>query len=48
MKNFYNTDFMKNNYDSNLFIEGYFESEKYFLKYKNEIRKEFSFKLFLI
>ena len=43
---FYNTDFMKNNYDSNLFIEGYFESEKYFLKYKNEIRKEFSFKLY--
>ncbi len=41
---FYNTDFIKKNYHNNLFVEGYFESEKYFIKYKEEILKEFTFK----
>ena len=41
---FYNIDFMNKNYNNNLFIEGYFESEKYFMKYKNEIKNEFNFK----
>ena len=31
-------------FDDNLFIEGHFESEKYFNKYKNELFNEFKFK----
>ena len=33
-----------NNYKDTIFLEGYFESEKYFYKYRNELIKEFSLK----
>lgn len=36
----YNKDLMNLNGD-NIFLEGYFQSEKYFLKYEKEIRKDF-------
>ena len=32
------------NFNNNLFLEGHFESEKYFKNYKNEIMNEFKFK----
>ena len=37
-------DLRKKNYSEKLFIEGYFQSEKYFQKHKNEIKKEFQIK----
>ena len=39
----YNVDFLDNNYDKDMFLEGHFESEKYFLDYKNEILNDFRF-----
>ena len=41
--------YFKNNFDNSkldntVYFEGYFESEKYFLPYKEELRNEFSFK----
>tara|TARA_B100000029_G_scaffold452133_1_gene477145 strand:- start:2 stop:916 length:915 start_codon:yes stop_codon:yes gene_type:complete len=56
IKNFYveprdlqkNTMFEKNalsgHFKDSLFIEGHFETEKYFIKYANEIKNEFTFK----
>jgi hypothetical protein len=41
---FYDNSFINNNYSKNLFLEGHFESEKYFKQYENEIFKEFEFK----
>ncbi len=41
---FHDDSFLNKNYSDNLYIEGYYESEKYFLKYKDDIRKEFAFK----
>ena len=38
-KNALNGDFK-----DSLFVEGYFETEKYFIKYANEIKNEFIFK----
>ena len=40
----YSNDYKNFNLDQNLFLEGHFESEKYFENYKNEIRSEFKFK----
>ncbi len=56
IKNFYveprdlnkNTMFEKNalngDFKDSLFVEGYFETEKYFIKYANETKNEFTFK----
>ena len=56
IKNFYiepkdidkNTYFIKNTFTSSfkdyLFVEGHFETEKYFINYKNDIKNEFTFK----
>ena len=41
---FYDDSFLKKNFAKNLFLEGHFESEKYFHKFQDEIRNEFSFK----
>ena len=40
----HDTDFLNNRYGQNLFLEGHFESEKYFYKYKDDIAKQFIFK----
>ena len=37
-------DIKKNNYSNNLYVEGHYESERYFLKYRNNLLDEFSFK----
>jgi len=37
----YSNDYRKLVFDSNLFLEGHFESERYFKDYKDEIKKEF-------
>lgn len=42
---FFNNLYLNNKTLNNkVYIEGYFESEKYFLEYRNELVKEFSFK----
>jgi len=40
----YDNSFLKKNYSNNLFVEGYYESEKYFFDHNLDIRKEFTFK----
>ena len=40
----FDDSFLNNNYDDNLFLEGHFESEKYFCDYKKEIINDFRFK----
>jgi len=40
----FNFDFLSKSYENDLFIEGHYESEKYFLDIKDEIKKEFQFK----
>ena len=40
----FNTNFFKGNFKSSLFVEGHFETEKYFEDYNTQIKKEFSFK----
>ena len=39
----FNSDFIKKKFSSYFFLEGHFESEKYFVNYKDEILEEFSF-----
>jgi hypothetical protein len=41
---FFNDKFLDRNYDKDLYIEGHFESEKYFYDYRNEIINQFDFK----
>ena len=41
---YFNDDFLKKNYNTNIFVEGYFQSEKYFSNFKNDIFGEFAFK----
>ena len=41
---FENLDLSPEKLNSNVFIEGHFESEKYFKKYRNNLTKEFRFK----
>jgi len=41
---FYTNISKESNLSDDLFLEGYFESEKYFSSHSNEIRKEFNFK----
>ena len=40
--NFY--DIRKQNYSDKIYIEGHYESELYFINYRNDLLKEFSFK----
>ena len=40
---FFNNKFLDKNYDKNLYVEGHFESEKYFNDYHNEIINQFDF-----
>ncbi len=40
----YSDDFKNKFFDSNMYVEGYFESEKYFINYQNSILNEFKFK----
>ena len=40
----YNDDFKNKFFDNNMYVEGYFESEKYFLNYKKSLSNEFKFK----
>ncbi len=37
-------DIKKKNYSNRLYVEGHYESEQYFLKHRNDLLKEFSFK----
>jgi len=39
-------DYTNNIYADNIYIEGFFESEKYFLEYKNDIINQFQLKTF--
>ena len=43
-KTFYTNKYLSQNYNKIIYLEGYFESEKYFKDYKNDLLKEFSFK----
>jgi len=40
----YSNDYKNFNFDNVLFLEGHFESEKYFKNYRNDIKNEFKFK----
>tara|TARA_B100001250_G_scaffold375136_1_gene362481 strand:- start:365 stop:1294 length:930 start_codon:yes stop_codon:yes gene_type:complete len=40
----FNTDYENQLFNNDLFVEGYFETEKYFIDYKDLIIKEFEFK----
>ena len=40
----FNDNFLNHRFDKNLFLDGHFESEKYFFSIKDKIRKEFTFK----
>ena len=40
----YNTDVFTKNFSSNLYLEGYFETQKYFIDIKKDIIAEFNFK----
>ncbi len=40
----FSEDYKKINFEENLFLEGHFESEKYFMDCKDEIKKEFKIK----
>ncbi len=41
---FYDHSILSKKFSNNLFVEGHFESEKYFIDYKDDIIKEFQFK----
>ena len=41
---FFDDNFKNTNLNNKVFVEGYFESEKYFASYSEEIRNEFNFK----
>ena len=43
-KTTFNNSFLKNQFNSNVYIDGYFESEKYFNEYRDDLLKEFTFK----
>ena len=40
---FFNQDFLNYNFSDNIFLEGHFESEKYFINYKDEILDQLTF-----
>ena len=41
---YFDNIFLKNNFHQNLFLEGHFESEKYFKEHKHEVANQFKFK----
>ena len=41
----YSDQYLLENYHDTIYMEGYFECEKYFYDYRNDLLKEFSFKL---
>ena len=43
-KTYFNNLFLNDEFNHHLYIEGYFESEKYFSMYRSELLNEFSFK----
>jgi hypothetical protein len=43
-RSYYTDKYLNQIYDDIIFFEGYFESEKYFHEYKNDLIKEFTFK----
>ena len=43
-KTLYSDIYLTSKYSNTLYMEGYFESEKYFKEYRNELLNEFSFK----
>jgi len=43
-KTFYSDHYLNQKYSSTIFFEGYFESEKYFKEYREDLLSEFSFK----
>ena len=42
-KTFYDNSYLNNKFNSKIYVEGYFESEKYFLNYRSDLLHEFSF-----
>ena len=42
-KTFYDKSYLNNIFNSKIFVDGYFESEKYFLNYRSHLLNEFSF-----
>ena len=42
-KTFYDNSYLNNKFNSKIYVEGYFESEKYFLNYRSDLLNEFSF-----
>ena len=42
-KTFYDKSYLSNKFNSQIFVDGYFESEKYFLNYRSDLLNEFSF-----
>ena len=42
-KTYYDNSYLNNKFNSKIYVEGYFESEKYFLNYRSDLLNEFSF-----
>ena len=42
---FFSDQYLSQKYHDTTYLEGYFESERYFINYRNDLLKEFSFKL---
>jgi len=42
-KTYYVNSYLNNNFNSKIYVEGHFESEKYFLNYRSDLLNEFSF-----
>ena len=42
-KTYYDCSYLNNKFNSKIYVEGYFESEKYFLNYRSDLLNEFSF-----
>jgi hypothetical protein len=42
-KTYYDNSYLNNKFNSKIYLEGYFESEKYFLNYRSDLLHEFSF-----
>ena len=40
---YYDNSYLNNKFNSKIYLEGYFESEKYFLNYRSDLLNEFSF-----
>ena len=42
-KSYYNNSYLNQKFNSKIYVEGHFESEKYFLNYRSDLLNEFSF-----